>query len=236
MKAILLNAHVAIENREKSREIINYVQKLMRRYGNFVDTLPAMRSARTRSAANWWAISSTAPPRTRTEAGVRSRSPRRHSTGPNSSNFRPGGTTSGSPAADKIKKNKIRLFHKSQSNDTWYWQDNKKSQNQNKNRTKYIRIQIEKWVRFEKYNLLEQFGLIPLQMGMGEGETSERQQGIQERNLCLHPGAIVHAQLYDMYNKINSTGSWAQSDILRRIQAADADILRRIQAADTDIY
>jgi hypothetical protein len=32
---------------------------------------------------------------------------------------------------------------------------------------------LKEWVRFKKYNFLEQFGLIPLLMGIREGETSE---------------------------------------------------------------
>jgi hypothetical protein len=34
-------------------------------------------------------------------------------------------------------------------------------------------FRLKEWARFKKYNLLEQFGLIPLLMGIREGETSE---------------------------------------------------------------
>ena len=34
-------------------------------------------------------------------------------------------------------------------------------------------FRLKEWVRFKKYNFLEQFGLIPLLMGIREGETSE---------------------------------------------------------------
>ena len=42
-------------------------------------------------------------------------------------------------------------------------------------RTKYTVyvFRLKEWVRFKKYNFLEQFGLIPLLMGIREGETSE---------------------------------------------------------------